>query len=228
MGATAVLALLGPARVPAALLARAMSVPAAFVVLGAATVAVTVGENPAGAWLAAGPFSVATESASRAVGVLIHGLAGALAVMVLATTTPMVDLIGAGRRLRIPDACLDIAALMYRLCFVLLETVVTVREAQRARLGDAAVGRPGRSAMTVRLRAAGDLTGTVLVRSWSRASRLADGLAGRGYDTTLLTLPVVRPRSARFEAAALAAVALVWAAVVSWWGLDWPGLAVPA
>ncbi|QQS01576.1 MAG: cobalt ECF transporter T component CbiQ [Austwickia sp.] len=206
--------LLGPARVPARLLVEAAGPPLVFVLVGALSVVIAVGDPVPGAWWAAGPLSIGPESAARAAGLVVHGLAGALAVLVLATTTPMVDLITAARRLRVPAACLDIAALVYRLLFVLLDVAVAAHAAQAARLGGAGGTRD-------RIRAAGATAGTVLVRAWAQARRLTDGLAGRGYEDDLRTLGVTRPRSARFEAAALAAVAGVWLVCLA----PWPGLA---
>ncbi|MCA0436408.1 MAG: cobalt ECF transporter T component CbiQ [Austwickia sp.] len=202
----ALAALLGPARVPPRLLVEALGPPVAFVVLGALSVAVAVGAATPDAWWALGPLSMGPESAARGAGLVVHGVAGALGVLVLATTTPMVDLVTAARRLRIPAACLDIAALVYRLLFVLLDVALAAHAAQAARLG-------GSGRVADRLRAAGSLVGTVLVHSFARARRLTEGLAGRGYEDDLRTLPVTGPRSLRFEAVALAAITAVWLVV---------------
>jgi cobalt/nickel transport system permease protein len=47
----------------------------------------------------------------------------------------------------------------------------------------------------------------VLTRSWDRARRLQDGLAGRGLETGLRVLPETRPGSRRFELATVAGLA---------------------
>lgn len=214
VAAVSVAAVLGPARVPPRLLAGAVAPPALFIAVGAVSVALAVGEPVADAWWAFGAVSLGPSSMARAGAVAVHALAGTLAVLVLATTTPMVDLVTSARRLRVPNACLEVAALIYRLVFVLLDTAHTVREAQAARLGDAPARRPelglrGRPAM-LRIDAAGSAVGSVLIRSWSRAARLTDGLAGRGYDEALVTLPVQRRRSARYAALSLAVIAGIW------------------
>lgn len=200
----------GPARVPARLLAGALAAPAVFVLIGALSVAVAVGDPVADAWWSWGPLSLGAGSVSRAGALVVHGIAGAAAVMVLATTTPMVDLITSGRALRIPDAVLEVAALIYRLVFVLLETATTVREAQRARLGGRASARRGRAGLAATFEAAGAQAATVLLRSWDRAHRLGDGLAGRGYEDALVTLPAKRVHSARFVAGTAALLAAIW------------------
>ncbi|MEP7161994.1 MAG: cobalt ECF transporter T component CbiQ [Dermatophilaceae bacterium] len=220
VAAASVACLLGPARLPARLLVGAMTPPAVFIAIGSLSVAVSVGAPVADAWWSFGPLSIGTASLARAGGLLVHAVAGTLAILVLATTTPMVDLLTSARALRIPNACLEVSSLIYRLLFVLLDTAHTVREAQQARLGDCPARRPdlgfrGRPAM-LRIEAAGSAAGTVLVRSWARAERLTDGLTGRGYDDALFTLPVKRPRSARFEVATVVVIGAIWAAGIAW------------
>ncbi|MEL4469296.1 cobalt ECF transporter T component CbiQ [Luteococcus sp. H101] len=208
VGLAALAAILGPARIRPAVLAGVMAAPSAFILVGAASVAVGVGSPVAESHLLWrwGPFSLGRDGLLRAAGLLGHGIAGALALMVLATTTPMVDLITWGRRWRIPDPLLEVAALTYRLLWVLLATTVGIRQAQAARLGDAAPLRR-------RMEAAGNAVGAVLVRSWNQARRLEEGLAGRGYESSLTTLSVQRPASPRFLLATAAALATIWALV---------------
>lgn len=201
-------AILGPARIRPGVLAAVMTAPLAFILIGAASVALGVGSPAAESHLLWrwGPLSLGTDGLLRAATLVGHGIAGALALMVLATTTPMVDLITWGRRWRIPDPLLEIASLTYRLLWVLLATAIGIREAQAARLGDAAPVRR-------RIEATGDAVGAVLVRSWNQARRLEDGLAGRGYESSLVTLGVDRPASPRFLVATAAALAFIWALV---------------
>lgn len=206
--AVSVVVLLGPARLRPGLLARSLRAPLLFIAIGAASVAVSV------SW-AGGPV-VAITDASRdaAVSVAAHGVAGTLAVFVLAATTPMVDLLAGMRRARVPEACVDVAGLMYRLVFVLLSTVRQIREAQIARLGyrDRRTG----------LRSASALCATLLVRSWDRARRLEEGLAGRGYTGSLPTLGMPPRVSIRFLVGAVAVLVGVCAASV-WLGSMAPG-----
>ena len=62
------------------------------------------------------------------------------------------------------------------------------------------------------LRSDGALAAAVLTRSWDRARRLQDGLAGRGMETGLRVLPEERPSSRRFVAATVAGLAALVAA----------------
>ncbi|MFZ2259446.1 MAG: cobalt ECF transporter T component CbiQ, partial [Luteococcus japonicus] len=173
----ALAAILGPARIRPTVLTRVMTPPLVFILIGAASVAVGLGAPAADSRLLWqwGPLSLSHEGLARCAALTGHGIAGALALMVLATTTPMVDLITSCRRLRIPDPLLEVASLTYRLLWVLLTTAIGIRQAQAARLCDAAPLRR-------RIEATGDAVGAVLVRSWDQARRLEEGLAGRGYE----------------------------------------------
>jgi cobalt/nickel transport system permease protein len=181
---------LGPARVPARTFGRAVRWPMAFVAVGALTAVVSVGDGGLG-W--------APDAAARAGSLVGHALAGSAAVLLLATTTPMSDLLPALRRLRVPAAVVEVASVTYRLLFVLLAALHTIREAQTARLGYSSWRRSYRSS--------GALAAAVLTRSWDRARRLQEGLAGRGMETGLRVLPEVLPSSRAFLAATVAGLA---------------------
>ena len=185
--------LLGPARVHPRLLARCLSGPAVFIVIGAASVAVTL------TWEGGLRLGMTSESVAAAGSVFGHAVAGTLGLFVLATTTPMVDLLAALRRARVPDACIEVAALIYRMLFALLESVQAIHRAQEQRLGYA----DRRSAM----RSAAMAVGAVMMRAWQQAARLEDGLAGRGYSDAMRTLDPPRHASARFLAASAAVLA---------------------
>ena len=135
-----------------------------------------------------------------------HSLAGGAAVLLLATTTPMSDLLPALRRLRVPAAVVEVAGVVYRLLFVLLDSLRTIREAQTNRMGYSSVRRSYRSS--------GVLAAAVLTRSWDRARRLQEGLAGRGLDAGLRVLPEALPSSTAFLAASAAGLAALCAVTV--------------
>jgi cobalt/nickel transport system permease protein len=92
-----------------------------------------------------------------------------------------------------------VASVVYRLLFVLLESLHTIREAQTARMGYSSLRRSYRSS--------GVLAAAVLARSWDRARRLQEGLAGRGMESGLRVLPEVRASSRLFRAASAAGLA---------------------
>jgi len=198
VGLAAVVLALGPARVPARTFGRAVRLPLAFIAIGALTTVVELSADGLG-W--------APDAATRAGSLVGHAVAGSAAVLLLATTTPMSDLLPALQRLRVPDAVIEVASVVYRLLFVLLTSLATIREAQTARMGYAGVRSSYRSS--------GALTAAVLTRSWDRARRLQDGLAGRGMETGLRVLPETLPSSRRFEAATVVGLAALVAVTVA-------------
>lgn len=191
----ALTATVGPAGTPWRLLARAAGAPLVFIAIGSLSVAVTVTAPPEVS------LAVTSESLHRAADAGGHAVAGSLSVLLLALTTPMVDLLSGLRALRVPAACVEVAALTYRMLFILLDCVHAVRESQSARLG---YSSPRRS-----MASAAALTAAVLTRSWERARRLEEGLAGRGYTTELRTLQVDRPSSPAFRTTTITVLATV-------------------
>jgi cobalt/nickel transport system permease protein len=185
----AVVLALGPARVPARTFGRAARWPLAFVAVGALTAVVTVD----------GGLGWAPDAAARAGELVGHSVAGGAAVLLLATTTPMTDLLAALRRLGVPAAVVEVAGVTYRLLFVLLQSLTTIREAQTARMGHSTWRRSYRSS--------GALAAAVFTRSFDRARRLQEGLAGRGMETGLRVLPESLPSSRGFLAATAAGLA---------------------
>jgi cobalt/nickel transport system permease protein len=197
VGLTVLVLALGPAGVPARTFGRAVRWPVAFLAVGAVTTVVTVDGGGLG-W--------APDAAARAGSLVGHGLAGSAAVLLLACTTPMSDLLPALQRLRVPPAVTEVASVTYRMLFVLLDSLRAIREAQTARMGHATL----RSSV----RSSGALAAAVLTRSWDRAHRLQEGLAGRGMEAGLRVLPDERPSSRGFVAATVAGLAALVAAGV--------------
>lgn len=185
------------AMVPPGLWWRVLLGPAVFVAVGAVTVALDLGAATGSDVWRLGPVGMTTSGVETALLVSLRALAATSAMLLLAATTPMVEVLSALRRVGVPGPVVDVAAVMYRMIFGLLEAMAAIREAQAGRLGYAS-GRAAR-------RSLGQLVAAVMVRAWTRASRLEDGLAGRGGVEAVPMVPA-RPVSLPF---ALAAVALV-------------------
>ncbi|MBT0772001.1 cobalt ECF transporter T component CbiQ [Kineosporia sp. J2-2] len=193
--------LLGPARVPAHLLARAARGPAAFILLGTVSIAVT--------WRTDGFGPAVTGPSLRAAAqTLAHAVAGSSAVLLLAATTPMTDLLAWARRRGVPEAVVDVAGLIYRMLFVLLESIGAVRAAQTARLGY--------TTRRATLRSASTLAAATLTRALERARRLESGLAGRGFEGVMRTLAQPRRSSPSFVVATVLGLGALVAVSVSW------------
>ena len=189
------------ARVPARGYLLAVLAPTSFVLMGAVVIAVSigaVGADPLWAW---GPLSVTEDSLRQATTVSLRSVAALSAMLLLAATTPMSDLLTGLRRARVPEVLVDIAGLVYRMLFALLAAATTIRSAQAARLGYSS-GRAAR-------RSIGMLGGANADQVWHRARRLEAGLEGRGYTGSLRTLSAPRPVSVPFLVAAVLVVALL-------------------
>jgi cobalt/nickel transport system permease protein len=175
------------ASVPWAHLLKMLAVPLLFIVVAATSTAVTLDS--------AGPFfTTSTDAVHRAANAVGRSLAATAALMLLASTTPMSAITTSLRRLGVPAACADVITAMYRMVFLLLESVAVVRKSQTARLGYSSVSRSVRSA--------GLMTAAVLIRAWRRAHALERGLAGRSLGMPLAS-PAKQPVSKGFLAAAL-------------------------
>ncbi|MEU5951420.1 cobalt ECF transporter T component CbiQ [Streptomyces sp. NPDC047525] len=177
--------LLGPAGVPPRKLWRAYRVPLGFCVTGALTLIVQLG-GPEGF------VTLADGGPARAGGLLLRTSAASLGVLLFAFTTPMSDLLPRLVKAGVPAPVVDVALVMYRMSFLLLDSMSRIRQAQAARLGHTTRAATWRSL--------GGLGATAFVRAFDRATRLQAGLAGRGYDGTLRVLVPDARVSRRFVA----------------------------
>jgi cobalt/nickel transport system permease protein len=174
--------LLGPAQVPVRALVRTVAALSGFLALGAIATALVQDPGPEAAgtfWRGLG-LAVTRVSLGQAAQTTGHALAGTTAMLLLAATTPMTQLLRWAGRRGVPATVVEVADLTYRFVFLLLDTVHAVYEAQTARLGYV-----NRRAV---LRSGSQLAAVVLVRAWDRAERLQSGLEGRGYQGAIHVL----------------------------------------
>ena len=182
-GGAALASLLAGARVPAGTVLRLLRLPLGFVLVGAVPLLLTLGGDP---WIAPAPGGLL-----RAAELVGRSMAAVGCLILFAATTPLADVVA---RLRgLPPAVTEIALLIYRMLFLLLDSLRSVREAQSLRMGFGSRGATFRS-----LAGQGS---AVFVRAFDRARRLEAGLASRGYDGTLRVRVTDRPVSPGFLAA---------------------------
>ncbi|MFJ3925829.1 cobalt ECF transporter T component CbiQ [Streptomyces sp. NPDC090022] len=194
VGAATLAVLLGPAGVGRRQLWRAFRIPLGFCCTGAVPLLFAVG-GPAG-WVALAP-----DGPRQAAELLLRTSAASLGVLLFAFTTPVSDVLPRLVRAGVPAPVVDVALVMYRIAFLLLDSLAKVRRAQAARLG-----LTHRAAVW---RSLAGLAATSFVRAFDRAARLQDGLAGRGYDGTLRVLVPPATLSWRFLAASGALLSAV-------------------
>lgn len=113
-------------------------------------------------------------------GALLRGLELALRIiggmgilLAFSLTTPLPELMRAARFFRSPPVLIELALIMYRYIFLLLEEGERIHNAQRARLGfvDFSTG----------VRSAGILGGMLVLRTYDRAERSFAAMRCRGY-----------------------------------------------
>lgn len=118
---------------------KLLLVPMSFLLIGVFTIAVNVSEKPegllaaisvAGTWI--GFSHTGLQDALR---LFLNALGAVSCLYFLSLSTPMVDLLAALRRLRLPKLLVELMGLVYRFIFVLLETADTIYNAQNCRLG---------------------------------------------------------------------------------------------
>ncbi|MFF8289511.1 cobalt ECF transporter T component CbiQ [Streptomyces sp. NPDC016309] len=186
VAAATLVVLLGPAGVPPRRLWRAWRVPLGFCVTGALPLLFQVGG-------AEGFVTLAPDGPAHAGRLLLRTSAASMGVLLFAFTTPVSDVLPRLVRAGVPAPVVDVALVMYRISFLLLDAVRRIREAQAARLG--------LTSRAATWRSLAGLGATAFVRAFDRAARLQTGLAGRGYDGTLRVLVPPTAVSGRFLAA---------------------------
>lgn len=164
------------ARVRPADLARAAALPLAFIVTG--TLAQMLVLDLSAGWPRLLPADPAAVRA--ALFFLLRSTASIAALLFLALTTPLTALIEWTERRGLNPHLADIALLMFRMIWLLLDCLERGEAALKNRLGH-------RSYRGI-LRSHGLLLAALLPRVLSHARRLENGLAARGYEGRLLFL----------------------------------------
>jgi len=168
------------AGIPLRVYLRLLLIPAGFLLAGVASLAISFGggDIPLGT-LPGFDLSVflSQTGLEQATLVLARSLGAVAALYFLALTTPMTEIIGLLRRLRVPTLLLELMVLAYRQIFVLLQIASEMRVAQASRLGYATPGNSCRSLAA--------LAANLYLRVHNRSRLLHRALVGRGYEDEL-------------------------------------------
>jgi cobalt/nickel transport system permease protein len=200
---TAIVAAIAGARIPAGEYFRVLLLPASFLISGAAVLAISVRFDGGVPTIAYSPTGMAT-----AMEVSLRALAATASLLLIVLTTPISEFLGLLRRIRVPEAIVDITLLSYR--FI----VVTIEIADRGRISQ--TGRLGYVGFRRSLRSAGLLAAALLPRVLDRARRMENGLASRAYQGDLRILPPAVAPSAAFIAISVALLATIGLASMTW------------
>jgi cobalt/nickel transport system permease protein len=145
--------------------------------------------NRQGSGWTLGWLFVSEAGLTVAVTIALRALAiGTLALVVL-RTNPFAETLAAAHALRWPSLGIQIAQLAYRYAFLLFEEARRLRIALRTRGFRAAASAHS-------YRTSGQAVGTLLIRGFDRAERVADAMRCRGFDGRFHSLNVWQTRPA--------------------------------
>jgi cobalt/nickel transport system permease protein len=189
-------------RVPAKLVALRLAAPLSTVAVLVVIQTFVTGTTPLFA-LTLGGWTLTAKAEGLRQGLLLGvRVLGALSiVLLLGITTPAHRIFHALQGFRISKNWLEIAILMYRYIFVLMDRAGDLAAAQRLRLGYRARGRALSSFTT--------LAGATVVHSFEQARRTHDAMRLRGYRGTMPfgPLPVLGRKDRTLLALSLTAIA---------------------
>jgi cobalt/nickel transport system permease protein len=161
-------------RIPLKLVLLRLSAPVGIVVVLVALRAFLTSGTPL---LVVTPFGCTITATEEGLisGILLGSrvLGAVSVVLLLSSVTPAYKIFAALRWFRVPEGWVEIAFLVYRYVFVLLEQASDVQAAQKARLGHSSIRRS--------LSSIGILAGTVMARSIDQAFRTHEAMMLRGY-----------------------------------------------
>jgi len=132
-------------------------------------------------------------------------------VLLLSFVTPAYKIFHSLRWFRIPEAWVEMALLVYRYTFALLDHATDIAAAQRVRLGYATLPRS--------LASMGVLAGAVVARSLDQALRTYEAMVLRGYrgGVPLSPLPQMSRGNWKLLTAILPTVVIAYFAQEWWW-----------
>ena len=130
-------------------------------------------------------LSITRESINQGFFVFSRIVGGMSAVCFIALTTPMTDLFIVMRQCRIPDAVIDLAMIIYRTIFIIVDQVQQIYNAQVMRLGY--------STFRESIYSFASLCGAVFIASWTAGEDLIKAMEARCYDGKFALLGETRP-----------------------------------
>lgn len=120
-------------------------------------------------------FCGKTEDGLSRAFLIIGKIMGTVSLVIfLSMTTPVNKFINAMRWFKIPNTWIEVALLTYRYIFVLLEDIVIIKDAQKARLGYNGFARS--------LRSFGELAGSAVIRAYDHSAAAYEAMLLRGYN----------------------------------------------
>jgi cobalt/nickel transport system permease protein len=133
-------------------------------------------------WLS---LSITKESINHGFFVFCRVLGGMSAMCFIALTTPMTDIFIVLRQCWVPEIIIDLAMIIYRTIFIILDQVKQIHNAQVMRLGY--------STFRESVRSFASMCGAVFIASWNAGEDLIRAMDARCYDGKFAVLGESRP-----------------------------------
>jgi cobalt/nickel transport system permease protein len=127
-----------------------------------------------------GGLTLSVEGVVRFVSILTKSWISVQMAILLVTVTSFPDLLWSLRALHIPQPLVAIVSFMYRYLFVLADEVLRMLRARAARCATAHDLRSG-GTLWWRGKVAGQMAGSLMIRSFERSERIYSAMLARGY-----------------------------------------------
>jgi len=133
-------------------------------------------------WLS---LSITRVSINQGFLVFCRVIGGMSAMCFIALTTPMTDIFIVLRQCRIPEVVIDLAMIIYRTIFIIVDQVKQIYNAQVMRLGY--------STFSESIHSFASMCGAVFIASWNAGEDLIRAMDARCYDGKFALLGETRP-----------------------------------
>lgn len=207
-------AILVPARMDLRTYAELFIVPLWFALMSAAVIVlISGGEHVFWRWdpLPFFALSITRESINAGFFVLCRVIGSMSALLFIALTIPMTDLFAVMRQVRVPDVVVDLAMIIYRMIFFLMDQIQLIYRAQVMRLGY--------STWRESIRTFAMMCGAAFIASWDAGDDLIRAMDARCYDGKFALLGESRPVELRPLAGLVLFLAAASAVVVASQGM---------
>ena len=170
-------AILALARIPPRVYARLLLIPVSFAVMSIIVILFITGSGTVLVEVPGLPLAVTADGANLAILLLARVFGGMCSLFFIALTTPMAEVFDILKRLGVPTVVIDLAMLIYRFIFILIEEAGQIYRSQVMRLG---YGRFRESVNSF-----GMLAGALFLRTWESGEALVLAMDARCYDGKL-------------------------------------------
>jgi cobalt/nickel transport system permease protein len=159
---------------------RLLSLPIVFLMLSGIAILIQISRTeigiiniPFGHWY----FSITRDSIGETGTVIIRSYCAITCLFMISLTTPIADIIGVLRKIKVPDIMIELMYLIYRYLMILIEVNAKMTIAANSRLGYKTFKSSYRSMFGIAT--------NLLVLSFKRASISFDAMESRGYNGSI-------------------------------------------